>query len=339
MPRSSDLPTLLRVSRLYYELGETQEAIARILGITRPHVSKLLKQARAQGVVEIRIVERTERPSEVAADLQGRFGLRGVHLAPTFSGSDELTRRRVGRMAAQVLLTSVRDGMVVGIGDGSSIAAMASGMDDVARDVAATVVPLCGGFWGAAGGREPYRRVAEALGATAHGLLAPGLLDDAATRDALSAHAGIRAVTALWERLDVAAFGIGGPTWSEAAVGPVVVRELEAGEAVGEVLIAPFDIQGRYIDSSLRGRTMAFDARALPGVPITIGIASGSAKVAPVLGALRAGAVSILVTDLDTAEKVIELAGAGTRDELSGVGPTRSRRRRVAGSIGTGGPS
>jgi len=307
--RSGDLATLVRVSRLYYELGETQDAIAGRLGVTRAHVSKLLKRARAEGVVEIRIVDRTERPGEVADDLRRRFGLQAAHLAPTFAGSDELTRRRVGRLAAQVLVAAVRDGMVVGIGDGSSIAALADGFEDRPSPTAATVVPLCGGFWGATGGHEPYRRIADALGASPHGLLAPGLLDDAATRDALSAHAGIQAVMELWARLDVAAFGIGGPIWTASAVGPKVYREIEAGHAVGEILIAPFDLAGRFVSESLRRRTIAFDARELHRVPAAIGVASGPGKVEPILGALRSGAVRTLVTDLDTAAAVLGLVG------------------------------
>ncbi|MEO5918698.1 MAG: sugar-binding domain-containing protein [Candidatus Limnocylindrales bacterium] len=310
MTRASDLETLVRISRLYYELGETQEAIAATMGITRPQVSKLLKRARAQGVVEIRIVDRSTRPSEVAVALQERFGLRAVHVAPSFAGSDELTRRRVGRLAAQVLVTAVRDGMIVGIGDGSALAAMADGIDDVASPVSATVVPLCGGFWGTGGGHEPYRRIAESLGANAIGLLAPGLLDDALTRNALAAHAGIREVTSFWDRLDVAILGIGGPAWSEALVGTDILRELEASGAVGEMLIAPFDIEGRFVAEGLRDRTIACDARRLSAVPISIGVASGSSKVEPILGALRTGALGVLVTDLDTAERVLELAAA-----------------------------
>ena len=61
----SDFDQLVRASRLYYELGETQEQVAERLGVTRAHVSKLLKRARAAGVV-IRVpvalgrVERTQ---------------------------------------------------------------------------------------------------------------------------------------------------------------------------------------------------------------------------------------------------------------------------------------
>jgi DNA-binding transcriptional regulator LsrR (DeoR family) len=51
----SDNDTLVRISRLYYELGETQERIAALVGLTRPQVSRLLKQAREHGIVDIRV--------------------------------------------------------------------------------------------------------------------------------------------------------------------------------------------------------------------------------------------------------------------------------------------
>ena len=304
----SDLATLVRVSRLYYELGETQEAIAALVGVTRPQVSRLLKEARAQGVVEIRIVDRSEVRSPAGDALRDRFGLRAVHLAPSLDGPPELTRRRVGRLAGQVLRGAMRDGMVVGIGDGAAVSAVADELAAGVSTVDATIVPLCGGFWRAGTAVEPFRRIGDALGATVHALHAPGLLDDPAVRDALCAHAGVRSVLDLWRRLDVALFGIGGPSWSESTVGRAAMAEIRAGAAVGEVLIAPFDIDGRLVAESLRARTIAFDARELGGVSLTIGVAEGPGKVAPILGALRGGFLNVLVTDSGTAEAVLNLA-------------------------------
>ena len=73
----SDFDQLVRVSRLYYELGETQNAIAELMGVTRPQVSKLLKRARAEGIVEIRIVDRRRRrvpPATPCAELRPGCG-------------------------------------------------------------------------------------------------------------------------------------------------------------------------------------------------------------------------------------------------------------------------
>lgn len=301
----SDVATLVRVSRLYYELGETQEAIAALVGVTRPQVSRLLKEARARGVVEIRIVDRAETPTPAAEELRRRFGLREVHVAPSLDGPPDVARRRVARLAGQVLRSTIRDGQTVGIGDGAMLAAVADELGSSESQVDATVVPLCGGFWRPGAGIEPFRRIGEALGATVLALHSPGLLEEASVRDALCAHPGVRSVTEQWDRVDVAMLGIGGPAWSESAVGPETLAEIRAGAAVGEVLIAPFDLQGRLVAPSLRERTVAFDARRLPGVPTAIGVAEGSAKVEPILGALRGRLVNVLVTDVRTAEAVL----------------------------------
>src|SRR6185312_14918643 len=101
--------------------------------------------------------------------------------------------------------------------------------------------------------------------------------------------------------------GIGGPTWTASLVGHDVERQLAASGAVGEVLVAPYDIDGRFVCPALRDRVIAFDARRLGRVPVAIGVASGAGKVRPILGALRAGAVRTLVTDVATAEAVVDL--------------------------------
>ena len=303
--------TLVEASRLYYELGETQGRVAELLGVTRPQVSRLLKQARAEGIVEIRIVDRTAEVSPAAEALRERFGLDAVHLAPSLHGPEDLTRRSIGRLAAQVLRSVIRDGAIVGIGDGASVSATADALAEATSPVAATIVPLCGGYWFSGPTREPFRRIADALGANVQGLLAPGLVDDAATKSALYAHAGVRTVLELWDRLDVALFGIGGRSWSAANLGGAIATDIDRHAGVGEVLIAPFDAEGRFVCDALRDRVIAFDARRLREVPIAIGAAGGPSKVEPILGALRGGLVNTLVTDVRTAEAVVE-AGASS---------------------------
>jgi DNA-binding transcriptional regulator LsrR (DeoR family) len=307
---TTDRDLLIQASRLYYELGETQNAVADRLGVTRPQVSRILKRARAEGIVEIRIIDQTTADSPAADALRDRFDLEAVHLAPTLVGPEDLTRRIVGRLAAQVLRANIRDGAIIGIGDGASVGAVADALDEAATPVRATVVPLAGGYWSTGSDRDPFRRIADAFGAQPHGLMAPGLLDDAVTKRALEAHAGVRAVLDLWERLDVALFGIGGRSWGVGSLGPDVVRSLDDDEAVGEILIAPFDVHGRFVCPALRDRVLAFDASELGHVPTSIGVGSGERKVRPILGALRSGVVRTLVTDVVTAEAIVALDAA-----------------------------
>jgi deoxyribonucleoside regulator len=305
----SDLQQLIQASRLYYELGETQSRVAEILGVTRPQVSRLLKRARAEGIVEIRIVDQATVTSTAGDALRERFGLAEVHLSPALVGPEEVRRRMIGRLAAEVLRGAIRDGAVVGIGDGASISAVADALvaDEPLHETGATVIPLCGGYWFAGPAREPFRRVADGIGGVAIGLLAPGLVDDPATKRSLVAHAGVRRIAELWQRVDVAAFGIGGPAWSAAALGPEIAAELDRSGAVGEILVRPFDREGRFVCSALHDRTIAFDAADLARVPVRIAVAGGPAKVEPILGALRSGVVTSLVTDQPTAEAVLAL--------------------------------
>ena len=309
----SDVQQLIQASRLYYELGETQSRVAELLGVTRPQVSRLLKRARAEGIVEIRIIDRAAADSPAADTIVRRFGLSAVHLAPALVGPEEISRRMIGRLAADVLRAAIRDGAVVGIGDGASISAVADAIaaDEPLHETGATVVPMAGGYWFGGPAREPFRRVADGIGGVPLGLLAPGLVDDPATKTALCAHAGVRRILDLWDRLEVAAFGIGGPVWSAAALGAAVATELDRSGAVGEVLVSPFDIDGLLVCDALRDRTIAFDARELDRVPVRIGVAGGAGKVRPILGALRGGLITHLVTDQRTAEAVVALDDSG----------------------------
>ena len=134
-------------------------------------------------------------------------------------------------------------------------------------------------------GGSPRRSAAQV-----RGLMAPGLVDDAATRTALVAHAGVRAIAELWDRLDVALFGIGGPAWSASLVGDAIERQLEAAGAVGEVLVAPFDLDGRFVCPALaRARDRLRRAASWAASRSRSGWPPGEAKVRPILGALRAG--------------------------------------------------
>lgn len=303
----TDVETLVRISRLYYELGETQERIAELVGVTRSQVSRLLKRAREEGIVEIRILDGADESSPAADALRRRFGLREVHIAPSLSGPEDLTRRSVGRLAAQVLRSVVRDGAIVGIGDGASMSALADGLVAPASPIACVIVPLNGGYWYAGPHAEPFRRVAETFGATAMGLPAPGVVNDPETKRSLYDHGAVRSVLALWARLDVAVFGIGSRAWNDETFGPRMYEVLNEVGAVGEMLVAPYDLEGRFVVQELRDRVIGYDARELSRVPVTIGVAGGLSKVRPVLGALRTGCLKVLVIDAKTAEAVLEL--------------------------------
>ena len=175
-----------------------------------------------------------------------------------------------------------------------------------------TVVPLCGGYWTTGPEREPVptrRRRARRAG---RGLMAPGLVDDAATQ------ACARRARRRPRRSSTCGSGSTSPCSASAArpgarrsVGEDVAASSSRAGAVGEVLVAPFDLDGRFVCPALRERVIAFDARApRPASRSRSASPRARARSRPILGALRAGVVRTLVTDVATAEAVVALDAA-----------------------------
>lgn len=80
----SDDGFLRQVARLYYEADETQERIAELQNCSRQTISKALQRARERGVVRISVVpeERTGYLQSLARDLRLKLHLEDVALIP-----------------------------------------------------------------------------------------------------------------------------------------------------------------------------------------------------------------------------------------------------------------
>ena len=260
----SDIRTLVQASRLYYELGETQERIAEILHVTRPQVSRLLKEARAEGSSSPRVIDATQELPEVAGRLVERFGLRLAAVAPKLGGPDDLSRRLVGRRAAQLLRRLHPRRLDRGCrgrrGHGRH-RRRAGGRASRRSTRRSCRCPVAGS--------APRGRIRAAHRRGVRGqaldLFAPGLVENETTREVLLDHLGNQTVARAWEQMDLALFGVGSYVRSEAWFGEQLLAELDAAGTVGEIMISPFDIQGRFVSDRLRTMVIGMDARDLSG--------------------------------------------------------------------------
>ena len=98
--KSSD--SLLTVARMYYVQGETMDAIAHHLSVSRSTVSRLLKEARDRGLVRVTIVD-PERPLGRMADLFQRYFNVTAHIVQVRPGASGVFRLdQVSRTAAAI---------------------------------------------------------------------------------------------------------------------------------------------------------------------------------------------------------------------------------------------
>jgi DNA-binding transcriptional regulator LsrR (DeoR family) len=79
------------------------------------------------------------------------------------------------------------------------------------------------------------------------------------------------------------------------------IEGLQRLGAVGDVLGHFFDADGQPVPNPIEERLMALSLDELGGIPTVICAAGGLSKVPSILGALRGGYVSVLITDEETA--------------------------------------
>jgi DNA-binding transcriptional regulator LsrR (DeoR family) len=78
---------------------------------------------------------------------------------------------------------------------------------------------------------------------------------------------------------------------------------------IGEVGATLFDAKGRIV-RSIDNRSMAITPEQLLAIPEVLAVAGGESKTNAILGAIRSGLVKSLVTDADTARKLLDLEGS-----------------------------
>ncbi len=111
---------LARVASLYYDEEQSQDAIGRTLGLSRVKIYRLLKEARAQGVVQIAIQWPIEHNHELEQALVAEFGLKAALVLKHSGEAPTHTLRQVGRLGAHYLERVLRDGCTLAVCLGQS---------------------------------------------------------------------------------------------------------------------------------------------------------------------------------------------------------------------------
>lgn len=311
------LRLLTKVARLHHERGLRQVQIAEALGISQAKVSRLLKRAGELGIVRTVVTIAPGLHSELEDALEQRFGLAEAIIADVDEHADDAeVRSAIAAVAAAHLETTVGEGERIGIASWSqTLMAVADRVRPLSGRGAAEVVQLLGGMGEPEVQRQVHRLVdglARALGASPVFVQAPGVVADRQTQRRLLDDPALAEVARRWRSLTMAVVGIGSIEPSELlaesgnAFSPDERRALLAEGAVGDICHRVFRRDGSLIAGPLDERTVSIAVDDFRAIPRRVGVAGGERKIEPMLGALAGGWVTTLVTDLRTAERLLE---------------------------------
>lgn len=314
MGQFEELRLMKRVVHLYYERDLTQNEIAKLLGLSRPKVSRILSEARRRGIVRIHIVDPIESCQDLAALLCRHFGLQEAIVIPSATHIPDMLRQEVGKAAAVYVQSRLQDKMSIGVGWGITVYESVKAMGEM-RLPAARVAPLLGGLGQTPPDLQAFelaRRLADKVGGTCTWLHAPCLLESAAAREAFLREPSVSEALERARNVDIALVGMDA-LWKHTSLVKVEAMSaadltlLDERQAVGQCCCRFYDVNGRMCAPELENRTIGISTAELAHIPLVIGVATALDTVEAILGALRGGFIKVLVSDQSAVEKVLML--------------------------------
>ncbi len=312
-PSRDEIRLMVAAAQLSYEKEMTQQQVGKILGVSRPKVSRLLRQARQHGIVEIKIQNPLSRNSEVQSTLLETFGLLDAIVVPSMVDKQEVIVPKIATEAARYIMNNMPSQSVLGLGRGKTIYETAMALK-TKKHTRPTVLPLSGGI-GEYDADRPFNeiinRAAKALGGVAKYLYAPALLDDEKYRASVLEEPRSREVVSLWDKLDWVVLGIGtvhqarepNPYYDSAL--DAFLKETKA-HPVTEVNLQFILPDGR-IPTTCEGRLVAATEKQIKKAKVRLAVAGGIYKLEAIHATLLSGLINVLITDENTALELLKL--------------------------------
>jgi DNA-binding transcriptional regulator LsrR (DeoR family) len=308
----SDMDATISAAWLYYHHDLTQAEIAKQLQVSRPTVANLLARARNQGIVSIALRPDLLSRLSLADELRGRFGLQNAYIVPTPEKASPMElRQALGKAGALLLESTIGSGDVVAVAWGVTVLEVARAMSG--KQIDNVVLTQAIGCLNSGESFNPIRLVgimAEKLGAKVYHLPVPAVVSSVTIKDILLGDRNIRSCLEMSRAASRAMIGIGKVNYDATVVSagffdPMMMDELKAKGAVGDISCRYFDINGNPVITDFDSRVISLTFDDLRRIKPVIAVGGGEDKVIAVLGALRTKCIDILITDERTARKVL----------------------------------
>lgn len=311
-----DLRLISKISSLYYHQNLSQLEIANRLNLSRPKVSRLLKEARERGIVKITVVYSDESYVDLEAQIEKRYDLKEVIVVnvdkTSYLNNDQVLKSQIGNIAANYLHRVISSGEIIGVAWGTTLQAMVESLQPQPIENL-HVVQLLGGVGmpeAKAHAADLSRRIAQLFYGKLTLLPAPGIVSNKESKKVFLADESVQSAINLFPSVSKAVVGIGALSTNSVldngVISKKIYKELIEKGAVGDISLRFFNKYGEKVESSLEEKLIGISLPEIKKVDNVIAIAGGNQKFEAILGALRSGYINVLITDSITAKRLIE---------------------------------
>ena len=311
MSRNNNL--LEYVADLYYNRGLSQQEIGAIIGSSRPTVSRLIEEAKNQGIVKIIITSSVNKNNKLSNKLRSTFDLKDAVVVKAdfdFDKSIELC----GKAVASILPAYLQPGMNLGISWGRSINAVVDAIEeDAYEEIHVSQMVGCMNMGNPnVDGFSTTQRLAKKLHGTYTSINAPLFVEGHEVYNYLINEPIINEALMKSCSVDVCINGVGAANDTKNSIHQSgyydsynLDRFAQKG-AVASIGGTFIDIDGKRVDID-NIYPIATPLDIIRNVPISILLCATQDKAQAVLAALNGGYVDILVVDEPLANKLLEL--------------------------------
>lgn len=301
-----------RVAYYYYKEGLTQEEIAKRMQMSRQRVNRIVSSCIELGIVTINIEGLDNSNLELETKLEQKYGLKEVRIIDEVA--EELEIQELGIEGGKYLKSILKKDDIIGFSRGrntSSLVEYLPETEDYPENI--TVTQLMGGIMETGDSipvDETVYRFAAKLNAKAAKLYAPIILGSEKLRESLTQEPYFQKCYDIIKQCNIAVVGIG--TASSQWKHMISLYDIKdkaqtewAKDVVGEVCTHFYDRNGKAVEPPFRNRIISILLEDYMKIPVRIGVAGGKEKTDAISAAVRGGYINVLITDLQTARKLL----------------------------------
>jgi deoxyribonucleoside regulator len=304
------------VAEKYYLEDKRQTDIAEMIGLTRSAVSRMLTEAREKGIVEIVVHHPFRYDREVEEELKRRLGLKHVSVVEVANQTnyDDL-RKQLGKAGARLLRKLIEPGFQIGVAWGTTVQATIEAFEKT--PISGTKVVQLVGVLGST--RHSYsaqtlvERLAYRIGGEGVYLYTPFIVENETTAASLLKDPSVEEAISIGRECDIALMGIGTtkPEYCSLYKGNHITKgeldTIRSASAVGDVCALYYEIDGSLAKVDFHHRRIGTSFDDLQNIGTRLAVAGNLEKAEAILGAIKGKFINALVTDNQTALRVIEL--------------------------------
>lgn len=307
-----DYKVLYKILRMYFMDNFNQREIAEKLNLSRIKVNRYINYARKNNLVEIHlnIPPQGNAPLELA--IEQNFGLNECRIVAT-SANPEATLKLMALELSTIFDRIIKKNDYLGVSWGTTIEAMAKYIR-VKKKKDLKVIPITGGAGIEGSGRFSNfvtKAIADQFDGMSYMINVPAVLDTKEARIIIEKDKQLKILFDLTRRISIVLVGIGdiSTEMSLCKIGVLKKRDinyLTRKGAIGMVNMLCIDKNGNHLKNNIDERMInIFPEKLIKKARTSIGVAIGDKKVEVIRAALKGKIINTLITDENTAEKLM----------------------------------